>query len=116
MSAVTASISGNGPLRHYFPFPGGLYRSAEADQHYANIRRNDLIVAVRRLPPRSLPPRDMARAYNTELENRLQYHSLAGAQDARTLGTRFERPENTRRKPLDAITRRLGDGDLGASA
>ena len=84
--------------RRVIPLPDGFMRVHNAENHFTNIRKHDLVVVTRRVEPRPLPPRDMARAYNTELAERKTYVSCRESRDTRNLAEYERRPLDTRRQ------------------
>lgn len=99
MSGVTSVVAPSQfTQRRIIPLPDGFLRVHEGDVHFSNIRKHDLVVVTRRVNPRPLPPRDMARTYNTELAERKDYVSKKASADSQNLATYSERPISTRRQ------------------
>jgi hypothetical protein len=100
MSFVTTHDPSQYSTRRVIPLPDGFIRNPVADKHFADIRKNDLVMVVRRVTPRALPPRDQARTYNTSLRARKHYFSFRQSMAAKQLATRERRPEDTRRSQV----------------
>lgn len=105
MSAVTSSFNPTQfSNRRTIPIHDGFRRDPIADQHFANIRTNDLIVVTRRIEPRPLVPRDQNRVYNTSYIARVDYVSQAKSKDLLNIAEYSKRPTDTRRQRVKMYT------------
>ena len=88
------SVSLEYDTRATIPVSNAFAYNLNNAHHFANIRRDDLIVLARRIPPRPLPSRDSARPYNTLSRPQKEYVSARESHLAQVLE---RRPITTRR-------------------
>lgn len=96
---ITSLVDGNQfSTRRVIPLPDGFMRNHHADQHFSDIRKNDLVFITRRIAPRPLPPRDQGRTYDTKQRLRIDYQSSQKARDLQNIASYSLRPKDTRRE------------------
>jgi hypothetical protein len=97
MSVTASQNQTNFSLRRVIPMSDGFLYNEQAAKHYANIRRNDLVLVTRRIAPRPLPTRDHSRPYTTLVNDKREFVSQKKAHLLRSMAIIDPRPIDTRR-------------------